>query len=195
MNRLARLLGITLLIGYVSNPASASDQQPMKAPQPWYYGLGIGLALPAYNAGNIANDFAAANNTSSLSNDDFSFKLYGGYRLDPSLAVEFGISELGTAIATTSGISSKLFNSYDSFVNATMSRPYNDNATLFGKIGVHFWNIGPKPKPKATRNSIGQTWLWGPALNSISPAPAAALCALNGIATCSTTSISIPLIR
>ena len=62
--------------------------------------------------------------------------------------MEFGISELGTAIATTSGISSKLFNSYDSFVNATMSRPYNDNATLFGKIGVHFWNIGPNTSTK-----------------------------------------------
>jgi hypothetical protein len=148
MNKLARLLTTTLLLGCASNPAGANDAQTMVLPQPWYYGLGIGLALPAYNKDNIANDFAGATNTSSFSNDDFTFKLYGGYRFDRFLAVEFGISELGTTIATTSGSSSKLFNTYNSFVNATMRRKYNNSATLFGKIGAHFWSIGPNTTSK-----------------------------------------------
>jgi len=146
MKKLTALLGIGLLTSSTGSLAS-SDHWPDKE-QRIHYGIGIGLALPAHNDNNIINAFSAANTNSSMNNDDFSFKLFGGYRFDPFLSLEFGFSDLGNTIATTNGSPSKLFNTYTAYINTIMTQRYNDKAALFGKIGAHFWNHGPNRTSK-----------------------------------------------
>jgi len=140
MKKWGCLLAITLFFAASGSPAKAGDWQPGQA-QRMYYGLGLGMSLLNYNETNIINSFAAVNTTSSFNNDDFTFKLFGGYRFDPFLALEFGVSELGSTVATTSGSSTKLFDIYTAFVNATLTHSYNNKARLLGKIGTHFWRI------------------------------------------------------
>ena len=157
MKKQASLLGIALLI--ISSLATADSR--INEEQGIHYGIGIGLALPAHNETNIINAFDAASNNSSMNTDDFSFKLFGGYRFDPILLLEFGISDLGNTIATTNGNPSKLFNTYTAYTNAIMTHRYNDKVALFGKVGAHFWNHGPN---RSTRLAEGTDLLLGAGL-------------------------------
>jgi len=153
MTRMTRLLGIGLLLCNISSPVQASDWQHMELSRNSYYGLGIGLSLLAYNSSNIATAFAAASSNSSLNNNDFSVNVFGGYQLDPFLGLEFGVGQLSNTIVTTNGTPTKLFNTYTAFIDATMSHRYNDQTTLFGKIGAHFWNLGSNSSTTLTEGT------------------------------------------
>lgn len=133
------------LIALISMAQPAfSDSEWEASTSPWYFGLGIGESLLGLNKSNIASAFSAATTASSYNHDDFAFKLYGGYFLDPLLAVEFGFAELGNVIATTNGTSSSLFNIYSIYVDTLLNHRYNRNAAIYAKVGAHFWDIGTK---------------------------------------------------
>jgi len=141
MPRMTRRCIYLLALTALTQPVCADILQ---APpdNPWYFGLGIGSSFPGFNKSNIANSFSAATTSSSYNNDDFTFNIYGGYFLDGLLAVEFGFTELGDAIATTNDTSSNLFKIYSIYVNSLMVHRYNKNAAIYTKVGAHFWDIG-----------------------------------------------------
>jgi hypothetical protein len=136
------LLALALFIT-CSAPLRAGNEQPIESTPHWHYGLGIGLSLLAYNNSNIVTAFAAANNTSTLNSNDFSFKFFGGYQFDPFIGLEFGLSDLGNTIVTNNGSLSTLFNTSMAYIDVMLTQRYNDKAALYGKVGTHFWNIGP----------------------------------------------------
>lgn len=119
-------------------PACASPATP-----PWYFGMGIGQALLGLNKGNLANSFTAATSASSFNHDDFTFAIYAGYFLDPLLALELGYARLGNVITTSSGASTKLFNTDTFYVDTVLLHRYNKNAAIYAKVGAHFWDIAP----------------------------------------------------
>lgn len=131
---------LPLVLLALSQAAPAENGQ-MPGTDPWYVGIGIGTSLLGYNKGNIANNFSAATTASSYNHDDFTVNIFGGYVLDPLLSVEFGLTDLGNTIATTSGTSTKLFNIYSAYIDTIMAHRYNRNASLYIKVGAHFWDI------------------------------------------------------
>lgn len=134
------LLGLTMLMVSTYSSATGNTHEPIESAQRWHYGLGIGLSILAYNDKNITSIFSDIS-SAALNSNDFTFKLFAGYRIDPFLTLEFGLTELGTSIDTSNN-NGKLFNTYSSYFNMTMQQAYNDRAALFGKIGVHFWSQG-----------------------------------------------------
>jgi len=131
-----------ILVGLVSN-SNADEWQTVTPVDPWYFGLGIGKTVIAVNKPSLVSGFSSiATPSSTFNHDDLAFNIYSGYKLDKLLSLEFGLSELGSAIATTNGAASKLFNIYTLFFNTTARHRYNKNAIFFGKIGAHSWSLG-----------------------------------------------------
>jgi len=140
MPKLHRFIYLLVLIPLIQ-PAFADSSTETPA-TPWYFGLGIGTSLLGINKSNLVNSFNAATSASRFSHDDFAFDIYAGYFLDRLLALEFGYAELGNVIASTSGSSTKLFNTYSFYIDTMMLHRYNKNAAIYAKIGAHFWDIG-----------------------------------------------------
>jgi len=141
MSKIMRHCVYLFLLTALARPAAA-DALQMPPEDTWYVGLGIGESLLGLNKSNIASAFSAATTASDYNHDDFAFNIYGGYFLDRLLAVEFGYAELGNVIATTNGTSSRLFNIYSLYVDTLLNHRYNRNATIYAKVGAHFWDIG-----------------------------------------------------
>jgi len=139
-SKLRRCIYLLVLL-VMTHPAFADPTQEMST-TPWYFGLAIGTSLLGLNKSNLVSSFSAATTASSFNHDDFTFSIYGGYLLDRLLAVEFGFAQLGSVIATTSGVSSKLFNISSLYIDTLMMHRYNKNAGIYARVGAHFWDIG-----------------------------------------------------
>jgi OOP family OmpA-OmpF porin len=71
----------------LASPASAQ----------WYAGGNAGRSQVQYNGGQLATDLSihGITGTGSIDNSDLGFKLFGGYRLNDTFAVEAGYVNLG----------------------------------------------------------------------------------------------------
>ena len=151
MSKLYRWICLLILIAMIQPACADSGQESPTTP--WYLGLGIGESILGLNKSNIASAFSAATTASSYNHDDFAFHIFGGYFLDPLLAVEFGYAELGNVIATTNGTSSRLFNIYSLYVDTLLNHRYNRNAAIYAKVGAHFWDIGTRSGSSITNGT------------------------------------------
>jgi len=146
IQRINRIILVTLLCTSSSAFALRTPAQQLvgltpPAPDPWYFGLGIGKSATEYNRPTLISEFNAASATSSFNHDDFSFNLFGGYKLDHDMSLELGISELGSIIATNGTSASQLFNIYTAYIDTALRHHYNKSAVLYGKLGAHFWSL------------------------------------------------------
>jgi len=70
-------------------------------------------------------------NGNSTSGSALSAKLYGGYQVNPNLALEGGIAELGSVNSGSGKV-----DSYGTFIDAVGTMPLNPQWSLLGRVGV-----------------------------------------------------------
>jgi len=120
-------------------PANAQDDVGR-----WYLGGGIGqIKLDDY-----CNSSATITVT-NCSGTDTGVKLYGGYNFHKNFAMEGGVIDFGelkaTATRTDDQRSLPVRTSGNSFFAAGMGKIHvHPKATLFGKAGVHRWDVEVK---------------------------------------------------
>ena len=88
----ARFRAIAVAAASLSAVALASP-----ASAQWYAGGNAGRSQVQYNGGQLATDLSihGITGTGSIDNSDLGFKLFGGYRLNDTFAVEAGYVNLG----------------------------------------------------------------------------------------------------
>jgi len=107
----------------------------------YYFGLGIGNSQFDLNESNITSEFTSLDSSSSFSDDATSFSLFAGIPLDQYLSLEADFQSTGDISATGPDKKVKLFDTSTLAITAVISRQVNDNVSLFGKVGAHFWDI------------------------------------------------------
>jgi OOP family OmpA-OmpF porin len=109
----------------------------MAAVTGWYVGIGAGQARSGYSDSDaISNlDYVTVN----VDNKDTAYKLFGGYRFDRSLGVEFGYEDLGKTDISGSDFSGPLADKLTAkavSLQAVGIWPLASSFSLFGKAGV-----------------------------------------------------------
>lgn len=165
--------GLALGMTAISAPSFAAD------PMGWYAGVNAGQSKAHFSGGDLDSIFASQGATSSSTVDDTDtgWKLYGGYRFNPNLALEGGYVDLGkfgfnstisSPVGTASG-SVKTKNGW--FVDAVGILPLPANFSVFGKVGVYDIKTelnesgafaGPPTTPFTVAGSHTHSdWKWG----------------------------------
>jgi len=137
---MVQLQRLVVLLVLVLPGLSIAEQRPLPLRTSGFYGgLGVGY-------GSLSLD----NGTISLSGEDLTFKVLGGYRLagdylpyDLNIAVEAAYLDLGEFSDSFAG--AELDVATDGFeLSAAAYYPLNDNLEVFGKAGVYAWDAEVK---------------------------------------------------
>ena len=139
MNKPLLLLALSAALGVTS--AQAADTG-------FYVGGSLGQSKIDISASDIDAELASAGYTSSTSVDDSDtgWKLFAGYRFMKYLAVEGAYTNLGEASANSiitvpgSGVANATVEGEAWTVSALGILPIGDKFSLFGRLGVNFWN-------------------------------------------------------
>jgi OOP family OmpA-OmpF porin len=168
MNKHLLLLTFSAVLGITS--AQAADTG-------FYVGGSFGQSkVSDFNGSDLDAELATLGITSSSSTDDTDtgWKAFAGYRLMKYMAVEGAYTNFGEATAH-SIITSPLSGVVDTTVEAeawTVSAlgilPLGDQFSLFGRLGVNFWNIdvsaagtGGGGIATASEDDDGTDWVYG----------------------------------
>ncbi|CAN7654268.1 outer membrane beta-barrel protein [Pseudoduganella sp. LjRoot289] len=124
-----------ILFALITSATALGGMSAAQAAEPGPY-AGVGLVASQHKY-NLANDTSNGDRKS----DEWSGKVYGGYQLDKTWAVEGGYTDFGSSdykysVGTNNGsIDSK---SHSFYVAGKGSYPINDQFSAFGKLGVAY---------------------------------------------------------
>lgn len=133
----------------------AGTQFESPSSKDFYVGGGIG-----YNLSDECANYEGANATVTCEyGEDFPevWKVYGGMKFSPSLALEVGYNDYGEASITASNgtTTEELSGELSAFTAAaTYSMPVSDNFEVFGKAGLGLWNTEASYKGTSGSNTI-----------------------------------------
>lgn len=139
----------------------------------FYIGGSIGQSkLKNLDSTDIDTEFASLGVTSSTTVDDTDtgFKIFGGYRIMQYLAVEVAYADLGEATANSAITAPSLGQvvtkaNADAFtISALGILPIGENFSVFGRVGVNFWNADLKTSGfgvSASDDADGTDWVYG----------------------------------
>jgi len=104
---------------------------PLLAFAQGYAGLGFGQTTVN---GALDCDIAA-----TCDDKDSGFKVLAGYQFSPNFALEGGFIDLGESSFSTPGLFSASADATSLFFHAVGIAPLGERVSLFGKVGLHFW--------------------------------------------------------
>jgi OOP family OmpA-OmpF porin len=123
----------------VLSPLAATAAEPL----PWYVGAGAGGSF--YDLNDLDATLGSGFGTYALTSDDndAGYRVFGGWRALPWLAVEAGWMDLGKATfdATTTLPATRVTGRFETsawFIDVVPSYTF-DRFTVFGKLGVALW--------------------------------------------------------
>lgn len=125
------LAGMLLGLFAVSGPALAQGS-------PWYVGAGLGLTEFKDACEGIGGPGV------SCDEKDTGLKLFGGYRVNPNFAVEFGYTDFGKSTLSAVGFGSASLEASGLEVLAVGIAPISPQWSLFGKVGLFAWDLDLK---------------------------------------------------
>ena len=154
-------LMITLLfLTLISSTSFAQDSNE------YYIGMGIGSSQFNLNKNNLIEEYSDLGATSSFGDNSTSFNFFGGWSLDRYLDIEADFISTGDITAKDGNREVKLFDVTTLAISTVLSKQINENARIFGKIGVHFWDISESSGNLDTiNNAIDLTYGLGADLN------------------------------
>lgn len=126
MNNLSTFTAIPLLLGALTLTSNLNA-----AP---YVGFSFGQATTE----DACDDFAGDPSV-SCDDSDTAFKIYGGSKINPNLALEVAYIDMGEAVATDGFVT--LTSEVTAFnFSALGIIPVSETVDLFGKVGLLFWD-------------------------------------------------------
>ncbi len=147
-----------LVCGYAAPLSAASDADEFNR---WYAGVGVGASDVALNEPNLSTTYAGAPGASFRQGGN-TFRMFGGYRFDPLLKMELGITSFGEVVMDATAGQRNLFTSDSGYLSALISRPISKNIDIQARLGMSFWTLYDKDD-----NTIesGQGLLYGAGLD------------------------------
>lgn len=106
----------------------------------WYFGLGITASDLSINATNLSQ-LNSGNTSTTFTTTGSAFKLFTGYKFDPILSIEAGLTSFGEVVMSTDTSKKNLFNSDSLYLAAIATRPISDSIHAFGKLGMSLWSL------------------------------------------------------
>ncbi len=101
------------------------------AAPPYYAGVGIGQSYVEENNVFAGDDF---------DDEDFGFKVFGGYNFHKNFAVEIDYLNFGEPSDNISGVDIKIKDFYALALYGIGKLPLSDRFELFAKLGVAYWD-------------------------------------------------------
>lgn len=168
MNKQLVLIAFSAVLGVTS--AQAADTG-------FYVGGSFGQSkVSDFNGSDLDAELATMGITSSSSTDDSDtgWKAFAGYRVMKYLAVEGAYTNFGEATANSiitapsTGVVNTTLEADAWTVSALGILPLGDKFSLFGRVGVNFWNIdvsatgtGGGVTATASDSDEGTDWVYG----------------------------------
>jgi OOP family OmpA-OmpF porin len=125
-----------ILFALITSATALGGMSAAQAAEPGTAYAGVGLVASQHQY-NLSNDTS----TGDRKSDEWSGKVYGGYQIDKTFAVEGGYTDFGSSSykysvgANNGAIDSKAHSFY---LAGKASVPINDQFSAFGKLGVAF---------------------------------------------------------
>lgn len=142
----------------------------------FYVGGSIGSAMVDANGGvdDVLSSFGATNVSGNTDDTDFSYKIFGGYKINKNFAVEGGYANFGKFTSNGSGrllgqpiSASEEVKSYAIFVDAVGILPASEEFSVFGKAGFAYTNTkatGSASAPGISASASESANQWVPKL-------------------------------
>lgn len=125
---LTRFGAVLVVAAFAAAPAAAQGVGP-------YAGFNLGVS-----SSSDFEDFCSDVPGSSCTKNPMGFKILGGYQFNPNFAIEGGYYSSGD-FDITAFSSTVTFDATTFFVEAVGIIPVNPTVSLFGKLGIHFWDV------------------------------------------------------
>lgn len=164
MNKQLVLIAFSAALGVTS--AQAADTG-------FYVGGSFGQSkVSDFNGSDLDAELATMGITSSSSTDDSDtgWKAFAGYRVMKYLAVEGAYTNFGEATANSiitapvTGVVNTTLEADAWTVSALGILPLGDKFSLFGRLGVNFWNVDTSATADAatvSESDDGTDWVYG----------------------------------
>jgi OOP family OmpA-OmpF porin len=107
----------------------------------FYWGLGIGQSDFSYNQPEIVSTYDFLSDGSQFEENATTFEAFVGTQFDQYLGIEGIFSSVGDVIATSAGRKYKLFDVTTVAIVANLSERFGESSRIFGRFGVHLWDI------------------------------------------------------
>jgi len=106
----------------------------------WYVGLGLGTSSYAKDESTSACELFAL--TCELDEEDFAFKLMGGYQFNPYISLEFGFADWGEVDVKQAATSADVvaFNASGIYAAVMPELPLGEHFSIFAELGMAFIN-------------------------------------------------------
>lgn len=132
----ATALTITVILWglTVSTPLHAQENRA----DTWYVGLGLGTSSYSKDESTRACEVFAL--TCELDEEDFAFKLMGGYQFNPYISLEFGFSDWGEVDVKHAATGEDVvgFNASGIYVVAIPELPLGKHFSIFAELGMAY---------------------------------------------------------
>ncbi len=117
-------------------------------------GVGIGHSQFDLNEPNIINSYPELNTGAQFDDSATTLNLSGTWIMDDHFALEFDLVLAGDVTATDSGQKFKLFDVTTLATTLAYNQRVSENIKLFGRFGVHLWDISAGSSHGYYNNSI-----------------------------------------
>ncbi len=135
------LTAFVLGLVFAAQPALAKDMGGY---------LGASVGLTSYD---LCDDLFAVGAT-SCDDDDMGLKIFGGYKFNPNVSIEGGFVDFGEL--TASGPGGTATGDADAlFVAGIGAIPIGSSASVFGKLGLFFWDASVSATGSPTLSDDG----------------------------------------
>lgn len=161
---------LAFLAASLSTPALADEETG------GYFGIGAGVTMADMDGGAIDADLATLGLTTrtTVDDQDFGFKVFGGYRFNRNIAIEGAYTNFGKfsshtdVLAGGSGTGKGEWTPWSLNVSGVGIIPLGETFEIFGRAGASFWNLdfdftasGPGGTGTASESSSGVSGLLG----------------------------------
>jgi len=128
------------------------------------FGLGIGRSTFQLNQTQIIAGDSTLSNATTFDDKTTSFSLFGGFKFDPYLSMEFDYLDSGKIKAVEARRASSIFKINSLAATVALSTQVVDSTRLFARLGVHEWNITMSADDSST-DSLDLTYGLGADIN------------------------------
>jgi hypothetical protein len=120
------------------------------------FSIGVGLGYSSFNLNetNLINSSPDLNPGAQFDDSATTFNLSGAWIMDDHFAMELDLVFAGDVTVTDSGIKSKLFDVITLATTLAYTQRVSEGIKLFGRFGVHFWDISEGSSYGYYSNSI-----------------------------------------
>ena len=120
------------------------------------FSIGVGLGYSSFNLNetNLINTNPDLNPGAQFDDTATTFNLYGAWIMDDHFALELDLVFAGDITASDSGIKYKLFDVTTLATTLAYNHRVSENIKLFGRFGVHLWDISQGSSSYYYNNSI-----------------------------------------